>query len=216
MNETKLDKDIAIQNAINQLDAVLIEGEHFEAVAEQHRLFTILPILYGGSLFPLFHRRRIIAATNGRFIIMNRKLIRGYDIVAFRWQDIAEVHLNIGIFGADLTITFYDAEDLSLSKNNAITVRLMGLRREVSKSIYRIAQLQDQSWREKRRIRSLEELRAKSGGVHLSSPMGNYPQDPNDEDKNIRRLQQAKRMLDEKLISDTEYETLKAKIINQI
>src|ERR1035441_570262 len=44
-----------------------------------------------------------------------------------------------------------------------------GLRKDQAQGMYRICQQHDQVWREKRRIRELEELRAKSGGVQIGS-----------------------------------------------
>jgi hypothetical protein len=41
------------------------------------------------------------------------------------------------------------------------------LRKDQAQAMYRICQQHDQVWREKRRIRELEELRAKSGGVQF-------------------------------------------------
>ena len=43
---------------------------------------------------------------------------------------------------------------------------VFGLNPEQAQAVYRICQAQDQAWREKRRVREMEELRARSGGVH--------------------------------------------------
>jgi len=161
MKEDLLKNDIIIQKAIEHLNSVMIEGEKIESIAVQQRIYTIFPFLFGKTFFP--HRRQIIAATSGRLIWMKRNLIIGYDILDFRWQDIGEVFLQVGIFGSDLKIKFYNSTDLSLNKNYSLLRRLIGFNKKMTQAIYRIAQFQDQSWREKRRIRGLEELRAKSG-----------------------------------------------------
>ncbi len=81
--------------------------------------------------------------------------------------------------------------------------------------MYRICQQHDQVWREKRRVRELEELRAKSGGVQIggtaaySGAAGGAA-----ESEPVRRLRQAREMLDAKLISDSEFESIKAKIVS--
>src|SRR5208282_3727599 len=91
-----------------------------------------------------------------------------------------------------------------------------GLRKDQAQAIYRICQQHDQMWREKRRVRELEELRAKSGGVQFGNSMGTSPAtdiSTGSETEPTRRLRQAREMLDAKLISDAEYETIKAKIV---
>jgi hypothetical protein len=84
--------------------------------------------------------------------------------------------------------------------------------------MYRICQQHDQIWREKRRIRELEELRAKAGGVQIGANSGyasaSSGADPGAESEPARRLRQAHEMLEAKLISDSEYEAIKAKIVS--
>jgi hypothetical protein len=96
--------------------------------------------------------------------------------------------------------------------------------------MYRICQQHDQVWREKRRIRELEELRAKSGGVQIGGGQsyagmdagGPAPGTPAagtpaaGESEPVRRLRQAREMLDAKLISDSEFESIKAKIVSNL
>jgi hypothetical protein len=88
-----------------------------------------------------------------------------------------------------------------------------GLRPDQAQAVYRICQAQDQSWREKRRIREMEELRARSGGIQIvggsaTSALGGTSGDA------MQRLEQARQMLAAKLISDSEYEAIKAKILS--
>ena len=82
---------------------------------------------------------------------------------------------------------------------------------DLAQAVYRICQAQDQAWREKRRIRELEELRARSGGIQVLSGQG-APGSAQSEA--VRRLQEAKQLLDAKLITDAEYEAIKAKIVS--
>ena len=67
------------------------------------------------------------------------------------------------------------------------------------------------------RIREMEELRAKSGGITLNgagnalaSPGGQRP----GADDVTRKLKEAKELLDAGAISDAEYETIKARVLN--
>ena len=193
--------DQRLTKALDHLNSVLVSGETLEAWAIQRRLFA------------LTNRRILIAATSGRFIQIKRGLLGGYDMIDFRWQDLGDAKIKVGIFGADILMKIYGSTDLAISKDSNQTLLLPGFRKDQAEKIYRLAQAQDQSWREKRRIRELEELRAKSGGVII----GNNPvtqQSGNASEDAAVKLQQAKEMLEKKLITDSEYESIKAKIIS--
>ncbi len=188
--------------AIEHLKSILIPAETLEAWAIQRRIFA------------LSHRRMLVAATSGRLISIARRLIAGFDVVDMRWQDLEEVTLSVGMLGADLMVRAGKASDLA-SEGSAGARRFLfeGLRKDQAQAVYRICQAQDQAWREKRRIRELDELRARSGGIQVtSSPLGPSAAGVPD---SMRRLQEAKQMLDAKLITDSEYEAIKAKIVSQ-
>lgn len=193
--------DPRLTKAMEHLNSLLVPGESLEAWAVQRRLFA------------LTSRRMLIAATSGRFIQVKRGLLGGYDMNDFRWQDIGDAKIRVGIFGADIFMKIYGSTDLAISKDADHSLVLPGFRKEQAEKIYRIAQAQDQSWREKRRIRELEELRAKSGGVIIgNSPVSQGSSVTHDDA--TAKLEQAKQMLDKKLITDAEYESIKAKIIS--
>lgn len=202
MEQVTPNQDLNIEKAIQYLKSVLVTGETLDAWAIQYRLFA------------LTHRRRLIAATSGRFIIIKRGLFGGFDMTDFRWQDLGDVKLKVGIFAADLYLKKFASTDLAMNKNSAYFLSLQGFTKDETQSIYRIAQAQDQSWREKRRIRELEELRAKSGGFNIggSQTEGRQTLDPSED--SLTRLQKAKELLDSKLITDSEFETIKARIIS--
>jgi len=190
-----------LQKPLDYLRSILIPTEALEAWAVQHRLFA------------LTHRRLLVAATSGRLILLTRHLIGGFDVTDIRWQDLEEVTLRVGIFAADLSIRAGRAADLA-SQGAAGSRRLdfTGLRKEQAQAVYRICQAQDQAWREKRRVRELEELRARSGGIQVGpGPAGAAAGMGSDA---VRRLQEAKQMLEAKLITDAEYEAIKAKIVS--
>jgi hypothetical protein len=64
-------------------------------------------------------------------------------------------------------------------------------------------------------VRELEELRARSGGIQVSGGGGYAPPPaPGAQPDAVRRLQEAKQMLDGKLITDAEYEAIKARIVS--
>jgi hypothetical protein len=192
--------DQHITKALEHLNSILVSGETIEAWAVQRRLFAITK------------RRILIAATSGRFIEIKRGLLGGFNVIDFRWQDLADAKIKVGIFAADIAMKVSGSSDLALSENANQVLLLQGFRKEQAEQIYRLAQGQDQSWREKRRIRDLEELRAKSGGVTIGtnaiSPQSGLSDDAS------AKLEKAKEMLDKKLITDSEYESIKARIIS--
>ena len=192
-----------IEKALNHLKSMTIAGENIEAWAAQRRLFAIT------------HRRAIVTATSGRFIGIERGLIGGYSPIDIRWQDLKEIKLKVGIFGTRISLVIYNTSDLSLAASGGHVISFGGLRKQQAQEIYRICQTHEQAWREKRRMREIEELRAKSGGIQISNGAAQSSNESVSADSTTR-LQQAKQMLESKLINDTEYEAIKAKIINSI
>ena len=199
--------DARLSEAVRHLTALLVPGETLVAYAVQRRMFA------------LAHRRVLVAATSGRLIRIERGIFGGYTPVDMRWQDIESAHLRVGIFGADLTITSRGRQDLASSGQTAGVITALGLRKQQAEQVYRAAQAQEQSWREKRRVRDLDELRAKSGGIQLggsgASMGGSGGGDGSSEDPLVR-LQRAKEMLAGGLITDSEYESIKAKIVDRM
>lgn len=196
--------DPRVQKSIAEFESLLVPGETIEAYAVQRRIYA------------LFHRRSIVCATSGRFIGMTRGLFGGFNPDSVRWQDIKEARIQVGALGADLTIVALSTPDLAVSGQTR-TVFYHGLRKQQAESVYRICQAQEQAWREKRRVRELEELRAKSGGIQLgntvSAGAGAASAAP---DSAAARLAQAKEMYEQKLITDSEYESLKARIVGNL
>ena len=204
-------EDSSTRRALDTLRGLLTTDETLEAWAMQHRLFA------------LTHRRTCIAATSGRFIMLERRLLGGYDSADIRWQDLKETRIRAGILSADLTLVAQSSSDLNIATEGSRVWTFSGLCKDQAQAIYRICQQHDQVWREKRRVRELEELRAKSGGVQFGNAAADYAPPPRDgaaagaaaaESEPARRLRQARDMLDAKLISDAEYESIKAKIVS--
>ncbi len=198
-NATAGDED-GVARPLAELRSVLIPGETIEAWAMQIRPVALL------------HRRLLVAATSGRLIVLTRKLLGGFDVVTIRWQDLEEVQLRVGMVSADLALRAGKATDLaSLGTPGSQRVELRGLRKQQAQAVYRICQSQDQAWREKRRVRELEELRARAGGIQVTAAL---PQGAASESDAVRRLQEARELLEAKLITDAEYEAIKAKIVS--
>ena len=153
--------DPSVRRALDTLRGLLTAGETLEAWAVQHRLFA------------LAHRRVCIAATSGRFISLSRHLLGGYDSADIRWQDLKETRIRAGIIAADLTLVAQASSDLNLAVRGQPRLDASrDCRKDQAQAIYRICQQHDQVWREKRRVRELEELRARSGGVQIGAGTG--------------------------------------------
>ncbi|MGH8140131.1 MAG: SHOCT domain-containing protein [Steroidobacteraceae bacterium] len=203
MNDAVDSVEPGLQRPLQYLQSILIPTETLEAWAVQHRLFA------------LSHRRVLVAATSGRLIMITRHLFGGFDVSDIRWQDLEEVTLRVGILAADLAIRAGKASDLaSQGATGSRRLDFPGLRKDQAQAVYRICQAQDQAWREKRRIRELEELRARSGGIQVSSTPAAATAGAATGSDAVRRLQEAKQMLDAKLITDAEFEAIKAKIFS--
>jgi hypothetical protein len=195
--------DAGAQRVLATLQELLTTNETLEAWAMQHRLFA------------LTHRRLCIAATSGRFIWLTRRLLGGYESDNIRWQDLKETRIQAGILSASLTLVAKSSSDLNIGSEIDRVWTFDGLRKDQAQSLYRICQQHDQVWREKRRVRELEELRAKSGAFQFGSAASFSPaaDAAGGESEPARRLRQAREMLDAKLISDAEFESIKAKIV---
>lgn len=198
--------DAGVDAGLADLTGLLVPGERLLAHAVQRRLFA------------LTHRRILIGATTGRFIALTRGLIGGYTPYDVRWQDLRDVGIRAGIFGADLTITAMESDDLASHKHAGGTRRVfMGLRKEQAQEVYKICQAQEQSWREKRRIRDLDELRAESGGLQMTGmQMAGAQGSASAGIAPTERLRRAKEMLDSGLITDAEYEAIKARVVDNL
>ena len=201
MNDAGAD-NLNLAAALATLQGLLTSGETLEAWAAQRRLYA------------LTHRRALIAATSGRFISLKRRMLGGYDSADIRWQDLKETRISAGIIAADLTLVAQSSSDLNIGAEVNRVWTFEGLRKEQAQAMYRICQQHDQVWREKRRVRELEELRAKSGGVQISGQQAYGADAAGGESEPARRLRQAREMLDAKLISDSEFESIKAKIVS--
>src|SRR5713101_3900778 len=153
-------EDAVSHRVLETLRSLLTADETLEAWAMEHRLFA------------LTHRRVCIAATSGRFISLNRRLLGGYDSADIRWQDLKETRISAGMLAADLTLVAQSSSDLNIGSEVNRVWTFAGLCKDQAQSMYRICQQHDQVWREKRRIRELEELRAKSGGVQIGGGQG--------------------------------------------
>ena len=195
----------AISPGLDSIQSLLIPGERLESWAIQRRLFALI------------HRRLVVGATSGRLIAVQRGLISGFTTQDIRWQDLRDAQLQVGVFGATLSVSADAGNDLAGAEGTPRALSFTGLRKEQAQEVYRACQAQEQAWREKRRVRELEELRAKSGGVHLGGGIGGMPAGGEDVARSPQaRLQRAKEMLAQGLLTDAEFEQVKARILGEL
>jgi PH (Pleckstrin Homology) domain-containing protein/putative oligomerization/nucleic acid binding protein len=136
-------------------------------------------------------------ATSNRLILYRPAVLGRVTFDDLQWQDVQNVSIDQGMLSTALKIAASDGRVLGMDN----------LDKDQAKRLYGIAQQMEQEWREKRRAREMEEARARSGGVHLPGPGPAPPEDP------VAKLAKAKQMLDQGLISEAEYEALKARIL---
>ena len=192
-----------LSRALAALQTLLIPGEELETHAIQRRLFALI------------HRRTIVGATSGRLIVVTRGLFGDYTPQDVRWQDLHDAQLRVGVLGASLTVSVHGNADLASVEGPGRVLRVDGLRKDEAQEVYRACQAQEQSWREKRRVRELEELRAKSGGISLGGGIsgGGAGAPAEGSQAPAARLQRAQEMRLQGLLTDAEFEQVKARIL---
>jgi hypothetical protein len=194
----------ALTRVLEPLRSLLIPGEQLESYAVQRRIFALI------------HRRIAIGSTTGRLISTVRGLFGGFTADDVRWQDLHDADIRVGILGATLSVTAFVTKDLASAEGAQRTLVFTGLRKSEAQAVYRLCQAQSQSWREKRRMRDLDELRAKSGGIQLGQAAAGMPAGGDTDHSPTARLERARDMLQKGLITDAEFEQIKAKIVAEL
>jgi hypothetical protein len=173
----------AIQRVAAEVTKILTPHEEILYIAQQNRLAL--------SVAP-----DAAVATNNRLILYNAQVLGRVSFSDLQWQDVKNISINQGMLSTELFVTSVDGGESKLGE----------LDKEQAKRLYGVCQQMEQEWREKRRVRTMEEERARAGGVQISSP-GPTQEDP------VARLARAKQMLDQGLISEIEYDAVKAQIL---
>jgi hypothetical protein len=183
----------AVQKVARDVTKILTPNEELLYVAVQNQMaLTVAP--------------DCVAATNNRIILYNSRIFGRAHFADFLWQDVANTKIEIGMLSAEFFVDAVDGRKGSLGE----------LDKEQAKRLYGICQQLEQEWREKRRVRQMEEERARSGGIYMSSAPAGEPSSASSGEDPVQKLAKAKAMLDQGLISETEYDTLKAKILSNL
>ncbi len=173
--------------------------------------------------YALFSRRQVFAITNSRVIRLERPFLGGFKMLDFQWKDLQDVQVSENAFsricGSTLTFIFgYDGEDYTGIEVYPDV--------KIASKAYKQAQLEEQAWEEKRRVREMEETRAQSGGVMIgqgvvpSTIASNQSVQQDNQTKgnptNISdELIKLKKLLDDGILSDSEFQEMKSKILSR-
>lgn len=188
------------ENAEEKLQSTLMTGESIVSGSIQHRAFA------------LFHRRLVLAITNSRVILIRRGLLGGFKMTDIQWKDLKDVKMEQNVLdticGSNLSFEHYNS--------NVGWLGVAGIRSEAASEIYSHAQAEEQAWEEKRRVRAMEEVRAAAGGVTVhaaSAPAAPTQPQATANRPIVEQIQQAKALLDDGVISDSEFQEMKSKIL---
>lgn len=146
----KFGKDKRAEEAAAKLRALLATDEKVLGSALQ------LP------LCAVWNRRKLLALTSNRIIVIARPLWGGFQTRDFAWQDLREVVLSENslpaTFGSDLLFQMaIPGDQLSVS----------GISSDIAAKFYAEAQGQQRAWDEKRLARGLEEKARGSAGPSI-------------------------------------------------
>src|SRR5688500_5829926 len=138
-------------------------------------------------------RKDSVVATSNRVIVYQPSVLGRVDFTDFLWQDVANARIRQGMLSTEFSAETTDGRSVVVG----------GLDKDQAKRLYGICQQMEQEWREKRRVRQMEEERARAGGVQLHVPTGGtaVPAGSPAEDP-VEKLAKAKKMLDQQLISE--------------
>jgi hypothetical protein len=189
--------------AVEKLNSTLMASEQKLGEAIEHRICALLS------------RRLLIAATNSRIILLRRPLLGGFTMKDYQWKDVHDAVLSENllpnVFGSRLSVAI--RRDGEGSTEDHLVVD--GIERRAASLIYATAQEQELAWVEKRRVRSLEEQRASSGGISLSGGPTALGGGGEGRTSELEELERAKTLLDAGAISDAEFNEIKSKILSR-
>lgn len=186
--------------ASETISTTLMTSEDLIAEAIQHRVFA------------LWSRRAVLAITSSRILVMRRGLLGGFTMKDVQWKDLEDVTIEQNVLaslcGSNLLFKH-------LNKGVAL-IEVNGVNSDVAPTIYAKAQHEEQAWEEKRRIRSIEEVRAAAGGVvvHTGSSHAAPEAAPRGGNRMLEEIQKAKELLDSGAVSDAEFQEMKSKILS--
>jgi hypothetical protein len=149
-----------------------------------------------------------IALTNKRIILIRPKSFGlSLDFKDFSWMNIADVHMKEGVFAATITIKTTSGQSDSMDD----------IPKAQARRLYRFAQDMEETKKEERRQRDLEDKRAVAGGGITINTPSHQPQavavtveDP------MEKLTKLKSMLDMGILTQVEFDAKKVDILSKM
>jgi hypothetical protein len=144
-----------------------------------------------------------IALTNKRIILIRPKSFGlSLDFQDFSWMNVADVHMKEGVFAATITIKTVSGQSDSMED----------IPKAQARRLYRFAQEMEETKKEERRQRDLEDKRAQAGGgIVINTPAAQPAAAPVDDP--MEKLTKLKSMLDMGVLTQAEFDAKKADIL---
>lgn len=147
-----------------------------------------------------------IALTNKRVILIRPKQFGlSLDFKDFSWMNIADMHMKEGMFTATITIKTISGQSDSMED----------IPKAQARRLYRFGQEMEETKKEERRQRDLEDKRAMAGGGIVINTPSSQPQAVAAEDP-MEKLTKLKSMLDMGILTQAEFDAKKADILSKM
>lgn len=149
-----------------------------------------------------------IALTNKRIILIRPKSFGlSLDFKDFSWMNVADVHMKEGVFAATITIKTTSGQTDSMED----------IPKAQARRLYRFAQEMEETKKEERRQRDLEDKRAVAGGgITINTPSHQPQATATPVEDPMEKLTKLKSMLDMGILTQAEFDTKKADILSKM
>ena len=149
-----------------------------------------------------------IALTNKRIILIRPKSFGlSLDFKDFSWMNVADVHMKEGVFAATITIKTTSGQTDSMED----------IPKAQARRLYRFAQEMEETKKEERRQRDLEDKRAiAGGGITINTPSHQPQATAAPVEDPMEKLTKLKSMLDMGILTQAEFEAKKADILSKM
>ena len=149
-----------------------------------------------------------IALTNKRIILIRPKSFGlTLDFKDFSWMNVADVHMKEGVFAATITIKTTSGQSDSMED----------IPKAQARRLYRFAQEMEETKKEERRQRDLEDKRAiAGGGITINTPSHQPQATATPVEDPMEKLTKLKSMLDMGILTQAEFDAKKADILSKM
>lgn len=184
----------AIAKIAAKLNGILMNGEEVEYIAVQKKpAVNISP--------------DCVALTTKRIIFCRPKNLGfSMEFQDYPWKDMVDCHLKEGILGSEFTVKTI----------HRLVNKIDYLPKAQARKLYTIAQEQEEIQKEYRRQRDMEEKRAASGNIVVTTNAAPLPAQPAVQEDPVTSLQKLKTLLDNGLITQLEFDHKKAEILSRM